>query len=70
MVKCLHFVAVCQYQGKQGFKFFSEEFTVSNWHEVEDTAKKIVEEAWAKISPHPAPDVVEILPGFLGQYKE
>lgn len=65
MDKRIHWVAICQYPDKKGFMFDSPEFVVEHWSDLEKVGKQIVEEAWAEISPYPAPPIVEFRPGYL-----
>lgn len=65
MTKRMQFVAMCQYPGHKEFRFYSEPFMVDSWSDLESTGEKIVQAEWARISPHPAPQVVDYLPGAL-----
>lgn len=65
MSKRMQFVAVCQYPGMDQFRFHSEPFHVDTWADLEATGRQVVEAEWARISPHPAPPVVDYLPGAL-----
>ncbi len=60
----ISWTAVCRYPGKDQFLFYSPEF-VADWKELDDEARKVVDEAWSKISPHPAPPVIELVPGCM-----
>lgn len=60
-----HWVARCQYAGKREFVFSSPAFVVEHWWQLEQTAAQVVADSWAKISPHPAPDIVELIPGAM-----
>jgi len=65
MADPIHWTAVCQYPGKDQFRFYSSAFVVEHWADMERAAKETVEAEWARISPHPAPPVVELVPGRL-----
>lgn len=58
--------AVCRYEGKEDFVFYSPDFFIDNWADLESVAKYTVEKAWSRISPHPAPSIIEIKPGYPG----
>lgn len=66
----IHWTAVCQYPDKKEFAFFSPTFVVENWNSLEKTAQAVVDDAWADISPHPAPPIVKLIPGYLQYHKE
>lgn len=61
----ISWVAVCQYPGRPKFGFYSPAFVVNHWSDLEAEAARIVAQAWAEISPHPAPPVVDYLPGIM-----
>lgn len=61
----IHWTARCAYPGLDGFIFYSPTFTAESWSDLDDMAQSTVAEAWARISPHPAPKVVELIPGYL-----
>lgn len=65
MEKRIHWVAVCQYPNKKEFLFYSREFVVDHWSDLDRVGKEMVESEWAEISPYPAPPIVEFLPGYL-----
>lgn len=60
-----HWTAVCAYPGHDQFRFYSPTFTVECWADLETTAADTVAAEWAKISPHPPPGIVELIPGHL-----
>lgn len=61
----MHFTAICAYPGKEAFAFYSVDFIIEHWSDLEKEGQRQVAEAWAKISPHPAPDIVEFQPGSI-----
>ncbi len=65
MAKQMHFTALCAYPGHKEFAFFSVDFVIENWSELEKEGQTRVEEAWSRISPHPAPEIVRFEPGAL-----
>lgn len=68
--KTFNWVAVCQYPDKEGFAFYSPTFVTDDLNKVDEIAEEIVLEAWSKISPYPAPPIIDILPGYIGYVKE
>lgn len=59
----MYWFARCKYKGKDTFSFYSSEFR-ADW-KLEDEMKKaqeIVLKEWATISPHPPPDMIELVP--------
>lgn len=65
MKRQMHFVARCQYPGKEKFYLFATDFVIEDWSELETVGKAAVAAAWESISPHPAPDVIEYVPGMI-----
>lgn len=65
MADGIHWTARCAYPGRADFLFYSPAFVVDHWSELDQAARAAVTEAWAKISPHPPPDVIELIPGHL-----
>lgn len=65
MAKQMHFTALCAYPDHKTFAFFSVDFVIEDWASLESEGQARVEEAWAKISPHPAPEIVRFEPGSL-----
>lgn len=67
-----YWTAHCQYQGKSKFLFWSPRMHVIADSELvaEGRLRKIAEEEWATISPHPAPPIIAIFPGRLVQNDE
>lgn len=61
----ISWTARCAYPGRDAFLFHSPSFTVASWDDLDAAAKASVSEAWSKISPHPAPPVVELIPGMM-----
>lgn len=57
--------ARCAYPGRNEFLFYSPSFVAASWADLDAAAQAAVSEAWSKISPHPAPAVVELIPGAL-----
>lgn len=66
----IHWSAICQYPGKKNFLFYSKAFVAADWNNVEEIAKQMVEEEWAEMSPHPAPPVIELIPGYIEYHRE
>lgn len=52
------------YDGKTPFHFFSTEMYIETETELEaeKLLSEIVSECWAKISPHPAPRLLSVIP--------
>lgn len=65
MTKVMGFVALCKYPDHDQFAYYSSEFYVNDWSEVEKVGQEIVDREWIKISPHPAPLIVKFIPGGL-----
>lgn len=63
--KRMSFVAVCAYDDKSQFHFFSPEFWIEGWADLERVGKATVEEQWAEISPYPPPKIIRYEPGSL-----
>lgn len=64
-MKHTHWTAVCAYPGHKQFRFYSPAFTVEHWADLEAAATNAVAAEWSKISPHPPPGIVELIPGYL-----
>lgn len=62
-------VAVCAYPGKDQFRFFSPAFVSAGWSSLDDEAREAVRDAWAKISPHDPPEIIDLIPGYLEYVK-
>jgi hypothetical protein len=63
----VYWVAECKYPGKKSFRYYSPVFTW-DWRDgtnILDEARERVAAAWSEISPYPAPDVIEVHPGYL-----
>lgn len=65
-MKRTHWIARCAYPGRENFLFYSPDFVVEHWSDLERTAQQTVADAWAKISPHAPPAIVELIPGYMG----
>lgn len=67
----IFWVAECSYDGYNEFHFFSSMFSW-DWKDgdILTQAQLTVNEEWAKLSPHPAPTVRRVHPGFLGFYRQ
>ena len=63
--KLMGFVALCKYPGHNAYVFYSDEFHIEHWSDLETEGANKVKDQWAKISPHPPPDVIDYLPGAL-----
>jgi hypothetical protein len=61
----MEFTAVCAYPGLDSFRFHSPTFYVASWSDLDKVGRSTVTEAWRSISPYPAPEVIEYLPGAL-----
>lgn len=61
----MYFVAICGYPGLEAFAFYSVEFMVEHWSDLEKEGQRRVEEQWATISPHPPPKILRFEPGAL-----
>ncbi|WJJ55014.1 hypothetical protein [Xanthomonas phage RTH11] len=69
-MKTMFFTAVCGYAGLEKFSFFSVDFSVEQWSDLEKVGQAMVEEEWAKISPHPAPTILQYVPGGIVQLSD
>lgn len=66
----MYWFARCKYKGKDSFSFSSSEFH-ADWkleNEMEK-ARGIVLKEWMAVSPHPPPDMIELIP-VMGYEKE
>lgn len=70
MKKQMCFVAVCAYPDLSCFTFFSTDFVIDHWSDLETEGERRVKEEWAKISPHPAPQIVRFEPGHVAYVPE
>ena len=70
MGRKFNWVAVCRYPDKELFAFYSQTFVVDHIDDLEKVGTQMVAEAWEKISPHPAPPIVEYIAGTLEYYKD
>lgn len=64
-MKQMYFTAVCAYPNHNNFNFFSVEFVIEDWADLERVGRAKVVEEWTKISPHPAPEIIDFLPGAV-----
>ena len=67
MARIRYWTASCTYDGKQPFRFWTSAMVVEAEFETvaHDALQAIVRREWAKISPHPAPRLLEVVPGRL-----
>ena len=61
----IFWTARCAYPGHSEFLFYSPSFVVASWADLDTAAQTAVAEEWAKISPYPAPPIVELIPGAM-----
>ena len=50
--------------------FYTKAFIVDHWSNLEAIAQEVVNKEWGKISPHPPPNIVELVPGHIEYIKE
>ena len=62
--------AICTYPDKKAFMFYTKAFIVDHWSNLEAIAQEVVNKEWGKISPHPPPNIVELVPGHIEYIKE
>lgn len=60
-----HWTARCAYPGMKDFLFYSPTFVVDSWSDLDAAAKATVADAWAQISPHDPPAIIELIPGLI-----
>lgn len=63
--KKMQFIAVCGYDSFNTFGFFSVDFWIDEWSELETIGEVKVLEAWQRISPYPPPKILRYEPGAL-----
>lgn len=62
-----YWTGICSYDGKREFRFHSSDFVVTADTDMQahDRLQGAIDKAWATISPHPAPRLLDVIPGAL-----
>lgn len=62
-----YWTGICSYDGKQEFRFHSSDFVITADLETQAHGRlqAAIDLAWAEISPHPGPRLVNAIPGAL-----
>lgn len=59
------YVAKCGYKGKKDFYFYTDEMYVDSLEDLDKVGPEEIKTQWARISPHPAPELIEWFPGLI-----
>ena len=62
-----YWTGICSYDGKHEFRFHSSDFIITADLETQahERLQAAIDSAWAQISPHPGPRLVNAIPGAL-----